>query len=156
MKAIAIVAGTAGTRTVERAEPSVSEPDDVKVRIIRVRICGTDSEELSGGRAQAPEGQKELVIDHEMFGQVVSTGSSVTRGRLCCLHCQAGVWRMPSLSHGPVRHVPDGAISRTRHQGTDGFQTEYVVDKEQYIVRITAALESVGVLMEPFYRRESD
>ena len=79
MKAIAIVPGTAGSRLVERPEPSIAAPDEVKIRIIRVGICGTDREEVSGGRAQAPDGQKELVIGHEMFGQVVSVGSSVTR-----------------------------------------------------------------------------
>jgi glucose 1-dehydrogenase len=64
---------------VERPEPSIAAPDDVKVRMIRVGICGTDREEVSGGRAQAPDGQQELVIGHEMLGQVVSVGSSVTR-----------------------------------------------------------------------------
>ena len=79
MKAIAIVPGTAGSRLVERPEPSITTPDEVKIRMIRVGICGTDREEVSGGRAQAPDGQNELVIGHEMFGQVVSVGSSVTR-----------------------------------------------------------------------------
>src|SRR6202050_2613690 len=82
MKAIAIIPGTSGARMVERPEPSISAPNEVKVRIIRVGICGTDREELSGGRAQAPDGQKELVIGHEMFGQVASIGSSVTRVRV--------------------------------------------------------------------------
>ena len=31
----------------------------------------------------------------------------------------------------------------------DGYQTEFVVDKEQYIVCVPAELEAVGVLMEP-------
>jgi threonine dehydrogenase-like Zn-dependent dehydrogenase len=79
VKAIAIVPGAAGSRLVERPEPSIAKPDEVKVRIIRVGICGTDREEVSGGRAQAPSGQTELVIGHEMLGQVVSIGSAVTR-----------------------------------------------------------------------------
>jgi hypothetical protein len=33
--------------------------------------------------------------------------------------------------------------------GLDGYQTEYAVDREQYVVRIPAGLELVGVLMEP-------
>ena len=79
MKAIAIVPGIAGARIVERPEPSITAPDDVKLRVIRVGICGIDREEVSGGRAQAPDGARELVIGHEMFGQVVSIGDSVTR-----------------------------------------------------------------------------
>jgi threonine dehydrogenase-like Zn-dependent dehydrogenase len=33
--------------------------------------------------------------------------------------------------------------------GLDGYQTEFVVDKEQYVVRVPAELKSVGVLCEP-------
>jgi threonine dehydrogenase-like Zn-dependent dehydrogenase len=79
MKAIAIVPGTTGSRIVDRPEPGITNSDEVKVKVRRVGICGTDREEVSGGRADAPEGQKELVIGHEMFGQVVEIGSSVSR-----------------------------------------------------------------------------
>jgi len=34
--------------------------------------------------------------------------------------------------------------------GMDGYQTEFVVDHEQYVVRVPPELESVGVLDEPF------
>jgi threonine dehydrogenase-like Zn-dependent dehydrogenase len=47
MKAIAIVPGTAGSRLVERPEPSITTQDEIKIRIIRVGICGTDREEVS-------------------------------------------------------------------------------------------------------------
>src|SRR6202050_4554993 len=152
MKAIAIVPGTPGSRIVDRTEPSVTAPDEIKVKIIRVGICGTDREEVSGGRADAPEGQKELVIGHEMFGQGVSVGSSVTRVKpgdyavftvrrgcgecACCLMnrsdmCQTGKYRERGI------------------RGLDGYQTEFVVEQQQYIVRVPAELEALGVLMEP-------
>jgi threonine dehydrogenase-like Zn-dependent dehydrogenase len=34
-------------------------------------------------------------------------------------------------------------------RGLDGYQTEYAVDQEQYLVRVPNELEPVGVLMEP-------
>jgi threonine dehydrogenase-like Zn-dependent dehydrogenase len=34
-------------------------------------------------------------------------------------------------------------------RGLDGYQTEYVVDSEQYVVRVPAELAAVGVLIEP-------
>jgi threonine dehydrogenase-like Zn-dependent dehydrogenase len=152
MKAIAIIPGTSGARVVERPEPSISAPDDVKVRIIRVGICGTDREELSGGRADAPEGQKELVIGHEMFGQVVSIGSSVTR-------VKAGDYAVFTVRRGCDECAPcrmersdmcqTGKYRERGIKGLDGYQTEFAVDKEQYIIHVPAALESVGVLMEP-------
>jgi hypothetical protein len=33
--------------------------------------------------------------------------------------------------------------------GLDGYQSQFVVDKEQYVVRVPSELEPVGVLTEP-------
>jgi len=137
---------------VERPEPSISAPDDVKVRILRVGICGTDREELSGGRADAPEGQKELVIGHEMFGQVVSIGSSVTSvkaGDYAVFTVRRGCHECAPCRMGRSDTCQTGKYRERGIKGLDGYQTEFAVDKEQYIIRVPAALESVGVLMEP-------
>lgn len=56
MKAITVVPGTTNLRLVERPEPSISAPDKVKLRVLRVGICGTDREEAAGGRSLAPNG----------------------------------------------------------------------------------------------------
>ncbi len=42
MKAIATVAGSKILRLVGRPEPSVSASDEIKLKILRVGICGTD------------------------------------------------------------------------------------------------------------------
>ena len=152
MKAVAIVPGTAGARIVERPEPSVSTPDGVKIRIIRVGICGTDREELSGGRAQAPEGRTELVIGHEMFGQVVSVGAAVTRvavGDYAVFTVRRGCGACASCAMGRSDMCQTGKYLERGIKGLDGYQAEFVVDQEQYVVRVPPALESVGVLMEP-------
>jgi glucose 1-dehydrogenase len=152
LKAIAIVPGTAGSRLVERPEPSITTQDEVKVRIIRVGICGTDREEVSGGRAQAPDGQKELVIGHEMFGQVVSAGSSVTRvtpGDYAVFTVRRGCGECACCLMNRDDMCQTGKYRERGIHGLDGYQTEYVVDREQYIVRVPAELEPVGVLMEP-------
>ena len=118
MKAIAIVPGTPGSRIVDRPEPSITAPDEVKVKVIRVGICGTDRTEVSGGRADAPDSQKELVIGHEMFGQVVGTGSSVTRVKtrdFVVFTVRRGCRAMPSLLDGPSRYVPDRQLPGERH-----------------------------------------
>ena len=152
MKAIAIVPGTSGARIVERPEPTLTASDDVKIRIIRVGICGTDREELSGGRADAPEGQKELVIGHEMFGQVVGAGSSVTRVRIgdyAVFTVRRGCNKCDPCRMGRSDMCQTGEYRERGIKGLDGYQTEFVVDKEQYVIRVPPELESVGVLMEP-------
>ena len=120
--------------------------------MIRVGICGTDREEVSGGRAQAPEGRSELVIGHEMFGQVVSTGASVTRvkpGDYSVFTVRRGCGECPSCLMNRADMCQTGKYRERGIRGMDGYQTEYAVDQEQYAVRVSAELEPAGVLMEP-------
>jgi glucose 1-dehydrogenase len=152
VKAIAIVPGTAGSRLVERPEPSISTQDEVKVCMIRVGICGTDREEVSGGRAQAHDGQTELVIGHEMFGQVVDVGSAVTRvkpGDYAVFTVRRGCGKCACCLMNRADMCQTGNYHERGIRGLDGYQTEYAVDREQYIVRVPNELEPVGVLMEP-------
>jgi glucose 1-dehydrogenase len=137
---------------VERPEPSITAQDEIKIRMIRVGICGTDREEVSGGRADAPEGQKELVIGHEMFGQVVGVGSSVTRvkpGDYAVFTVRRGCGECANCSMNRADMCQTGKYRERGIRGLDGYQTEFVVDHEQYIVQVPAELEPVGVLMEP-------
>jgi threonine dehydrogenase-like Zn-dependent dehydrogenase len=118
----------------------------------RVGICGTDREEVSGGRALAPVGYKELIIGHEMFGQVVEVGKGVTRVKLGdyavftdrrgCGECIPCGMNRPDMCN-------TGKFQERGIWGLDGFQTEYVVDKEQYVVCVPPELEPIGVLTEP-------
>jgi threonine dehydrogenase-like Zn-dependent dehydrogenase len=152
MKAIALTPGTKKLSLVDRPEPAITAPDEVKVQVLRVGICGTDREEAAGGRARAPEGQQDLVIGHEMFGRVVAVGEAVTRvspddyavftvrrGCGACLPC--------AMNRSDMCHT--GGYRERGIWGLDGYQTEFVVDKEQYLVRVPSDLEPVGVLSEP-------
>jgi threonine dehydrogenase-like Zn-dependent dehydrogenase len=152
MKAVALTPGTPASRLTDISEPSVVSPDEVKVRILRVGICGTDREEASGGRALAPQGKKELVIGHEMFGQVVEAGKSVTRvkpGDYAVFTVRRGCGEcLPCLMNRSDMCLT-GRYRERGIWGMDGYQTEFVVDGEQYIVRVPADLKTIGVLTEP-------
>ena len=152
MKAIAIVPGTVGSRVVERPEPSIAGRDSIKVRVVCVGICGTDREEVSGGRARAPDGQRELVIGHEMLGQVVAVGSAVTRvvaGDYAVFSVRRGCGQCSSCDMGRADMCQTGKYRERGIRGLDGYHTEYVVDTEQYVVRVPTELATVGVLVEP-------
>jgi threonine dehydrogenase-like Zn-dependent dehydrogenase len=152
MKAIAVVPGTTVVRTVDRPEPAVAAPDDVKLRVLRVGICGTDREEAAGGRALLPTGQQDLVIGHEMFGQVVEAGQAVTRvkpGDYAVFTVRRGCGKCLSCLINRSDMCDTGQYHERGIWGLDGCQAEYVVDKEQYVVRVPAELEPIGVLAEP-------
>jgi threonine dehydrogenase-like Zn-dependent dehydrogenase len=152
MKAIAIVPGTTELRLVERPEPAVAAPDDVKLKVLRVGICGTDREEASGGRADAPEGRSDLVIGHEMIGQVVEAGSSVTRvrkGDYCVLTVRRGCGKCKACLMHRSDMCNTGQYRERGIKGLDGYETEFVVDSETYAVHVPDDLGTVGVLTEP-------
>src|SRR5512135_2632383 len=152
MKAIANTTGTTVLTLVERPEPSLSADDEVKLQVLRVGICGTDREEAAGGRSKPPEGQTELVIGHEMFGQVVEVGKSVTRvkaGDLAVFTVRRGCGKCLPCLMNRSDMCETGEYQERGIWGLDGYQTEFVVDKEQYVVRVPPELEAVGVLCEP-------
>jgi glucose 1-dehydrogenase len=152
MKAIANITGTATLSLVDRPEPHITADDEVKLRVLRVGICGTDREEATGGRSKPPAGQKELVIGHEMFGQVVEIGKSVTRvalGDLAVFTVRRGCGKCLPCLMNRSDMCQTGEYAERGIWGLDGYQTEYVVDKEQYVVHVPANLEPAGVLCEP-------
>jgi threonine dehydrogenase-like Zn-dependent dehydrogenase len=152
MKAIALVPGTTTLRLIDRPEPVITSPDEVKLRVLQVGICGTDREEASGGRAEAPPGKTELVIGHEMFGQVVEVGSGVRAVkpgdygvfsvRRSCGHCPACAVNRSDMCYS-------GDYTERGIKGRDGYQAEYVVDSETYLVKIPKEMASIGALTEP-------
>ncbi|MGB3619676.1 MAG: glucose 1-dehydrogenase, partial [Catalinimonas sp.] len=153
MKAIAITPGEGNAQLIEgHAEPEVQRPDHVKIQVLETGICGTDRELSAGGHTDAPEGSDKLVIGHEMFGRVTAVGDAVTSvkpgdlatftvrrgcglGKPCCSHrsdlCQAGQYTERGI------------------KAAHGYKTEYVVDEEQYLVKVPAEARTVGVLAEP-------
>ena len=152
MKAIALIPGTSTLHLVDRPEPQITAPDEVKVQVLEVGICGTDREEASGGRADAPPGTKELVIGHEMLGQVVQAGkavSTVRPGDYAVLNVRRSCGHCPACAINRSDMCYSGNYTERGIKGRDGYQAEYVIDQEQYLVKIPKEMAPIGVLTEP-------
>ena len=152
MKAIAIVPGTSGVSVIDINEPNITTPDEVKIKIWQVGICGTDREEVTGGRADAPPGKKQLIIGHEMFGQVVEVGNKVTKvkkGDYGVFIVRRGCGKCKACTSGRSDMCYTGDYTERGIKHADGYQTEYVVDKEEYLVKIPETMKEIGVLTEP-------
>src|SRR5437899_952305 len=105
MKAIGVFPKEKQVRLIDHPPPPAPGPREVKVKIIRVGICGTDREICAFEYGTPPDGSDYLVLGHESFGQVVEVGGDVTRvktgdlvvpmvRRPCahesCIACRAG------------------------------------------------------------------
>ncbi|MGZ5287560.1 MAG: zinc-binding dehydrogenase, partial [Flavisolibacter sp.] len=88
----------------------------------------------------------------EMFGQVTEVGAEVTSAvvgdfglftvRRGCGNCLACMNLRNDLCY-------TGQYTERGIKGADGFQAEYVVDKENYFVPVPETLKDIGVLTEP-------
>lgn len=151
MPAVAVFAGqphTLHATELPRPEPG---PGQALLKVKRVGVCGTDKEIIEATFGSAPPGERELVLGHEMLGEVAAVGPGVsgwevgdlatmTVRRPCgCPPCRNG----QSDFCSSLGYTEYGIIGR------HGFMTERFVEDAAKLVRVPPALEAVGVLTEP-------
>jgi threonine dehydrogenase-like Zn-dependent dehydrogenase len=154
MKAVAVFPADRRFDVIDHPEPFIAAPGEVKLRMLEVGICGTDKEIVSFQYGLPPEGSNYLVIGHESLAEVIETGAEVTRvkpgdlavatvRRPChvatCIACRQG--RQDFCYSG--QYTERGIMKR------HGYMTEFVVEDEQYLNPVPAALRDVAVLVEP-------
>ena len=79
MKAVAVFPATKEIKVIDIEVPQIEEPDQVKLRMLEVGVCGTDKEICSFQYGWLPEGSDYLVIGHESLGEVIEVGPAVKR-----------------------------------------------------------------------------
>jgi threonine dehydrogenase-like Zn-dependent dehydrogenase len=152
MKAIVLQPGTKNLRLTDWKEPVIQKDNDVKVKVLRVGICGTDREEASGGRADAPPGEKELIIGHEMLSQVVEVGKKVTKfkpGDHVVVTVRRGCNACDACKMFRSDMCTTGNYTERGIKGRHGFHAELVVDEDIYMVKVPPEIVDIAVLTEP-------
>ncbi len=152
MKAIALTPKDGRLSLVDVREPAIEKDDEIKVRLVRVGICGTDRDEVSGGRVRTPAGRDDIVLGHEMLGRVTETGKAVTRvspGDYAVFTVRRGCGECLPCGMNRSDMCLTGRYTERGIWGHDGYQAEFAVDTEQYVVRVPDELAGVGVLTEP-------
>ncbi len=152
MKALALKPGTKNVHLKEIPDPTIKKPHQVKIKVCHVGICGTDREEVSGGRADAPAGQNELIIGHEMMGKVVEIGKKVSHvkvGDPVVLTVRRGCGKCKPCKEGCYDMCMTGEYQERGIKQRDGYDAEYVVEEEKYCIKVPKKISSVAVLTEP-------
>ncbi len=152
MKALSLTPGKKDLHLIDLEEVHITKPSEVKVRVLEVGICGTDKEEVSGGRADPPKGKKELIIGHEMVGEVVEVGKEVTKVKkkdLVVLTVRRGCNECSFCKTDRYDFCSTGNYQERGIKQRDGYHAEYVVEEEKYVIVIPKSIASIAVLTEP-------
>ena len=150
-----ILHGKGDLRCEDIPEPKISDPNEVKVKILAGGICGSDQHYYKeGGIGSAIVVREPLVIGHEGCGIVEDVGSSVSSvkpgdmvvirpARPCfkCKFCQKGMYSY-CLN---MRHL--GSAATFPH--TQGLFAEKVVVHEAQCRAVKGMKPEVGAFAEP-------
>ena len=154
MKAVAVHVQSKQVGLVDQEIPGLTNPDDVKIRMLEVGVCGTDKEICRFEYGIPPSGSDYLVLGHESLGQVEQVGpevQGVQEGDLVvtmvrrpcvdpsCLAC--------ATSHQDFCY--SGKFEERGINSIHGFMTGFVVDRDRYICKVPAHLRDIAVLTEP-------
>src|SRR2546425_9446729 len=154
MRAIAVPPGKKEVSIINRLEPEISSPFDVKLRMLEAGVCGTDKEICAFEYGTPPTGSEQLVIGHESLGEVVEVGPNVTRVkpgdlvvpmvRRPCPHDYCPACRSDRQDFCFTGDFRERGIKEAH-----GFMTEIVMDDEKYMNPVPKNLREVAVLVEP-------
>ncbi len=135
-------------------DPSLDDVPDGKgvvIEILEVGTCGTDKEINLGLYGKSPPRCKYLILGHECKGRVVEVGKNVTKFKAGDI-VTVTVRRPGTSIYDKIRFQDITLDERYFERGISeihGFFCEYIVEHEEFLVRIPKSVAEVGVLMEP-------
>ncbi len=144
---------TKNSLRVQEVAPSTATEGSALLRVLRIGICGTDRDIISGFYGEAPGGSDFLTLGHESISRIEKIASAdgdfhvgdlvvPTVRRSCpenCLNCSSGESDMCITSHYKEHGIKQ----------LHGFAAEHAITDLSYLVRVPESLEPVGVLLEP-------
>ena len=149
MLALVTEPGRAGTAHVTELRPPAADPVTVEVRTLEVGVCGTDREIVAGHFGVAPAGRRELVLGHELLGEVAADAYGFRRGDLVAAMVRRSCGRCAACAAGAPDACLTGAYTERGITALDGFAAEVIRERPDFLVPVPTRLRRVGVLAEP-------
>lgn len=152
MLAVGMVRGKPGVHDFEIPKPEIKQPDEVLVRVKEVGLDGTDFNMVRYNLQDIAAGRNEIVMGHEMVGMVEAVGDgvkSLAPGDPVTMTVRRGCGQCYPCLHDQSDMCLTGRYTERGIHKLNGFLTRFVVDQEQYIVKVPDHLVKFAVLTEP-------
>jgi len=152
MFAVGMVRGEEGVYSFELPKPEIEQPDEVLVKVKQVGLDGTDFGMVRRAVQDIAEGRENMAMGHEMMGVVEAVGSgveSLSPGDLVTMTVRRGCGICHPCLHNQSDMCMTGLYKERGIHKLDGYLTQYVVDREQYVVRVPPEAADLAVFAEP-------
>jgi len=149
---VGMLRGEPGIRSFEVPMPEIKQPDDVLVRMKEVGLDGTDFNIVRHNLQDIAEGKNRIISGHEGIGVVETVGKKVKSlqpGDIVSVLVRRGCGECePCLNNASDMCMTGRFIERGIHK-LDGLLTQYIVDKEMYLVKVPPAVKKLAIFTEP-------
>lgn len=152
MLAIGMLRRKPGVHSFELPMPEIKEPDEVLIRVKEVGLDRTDFDMVRYGLQDIAEGRNEITLGHEVVGIVEAVGrevKSLIPGDAVTVTLRRGCGQCEPCLHNQSDMCMTGLFTERGIHKLDGFLTKFIVDKEQYIVKVPPELARIAVFTEP-------
>ncbi len=152
MKAVGLKKEEKGVFLLNVPEPVITKPDEVKIRMLKAGICGSDRNLVQHHAVDAKEGEDFLVMGHEGFGVVTEVGKKVKKVKkrdFVVPTVRRSCGKCTSCAKGKSDVCYTGSYTEAGLHKLQGFFAEYAVAEEEYIAKVPKGLEAIAVWGEP-------
>jgi threonine dehydrogenase-like Zn-dependent dehydrogenase len=144
--------GKPGAHNYDLSKPEIKQSDEILIKVKQAGVDGTDLNMVRHNLQDPAEGQDKIVMGHEMVGVVEAVGDGVKTlavGDTVVLTVRRGCGICQPCLHNQSDMCMTGLYTERGIHKKDGFFTEYVVDEEQYAIKVPAGLAEMAVFTEP-------
>ena len=151
MYAVGITKEKKGIAHFDIPQPKIKNDNDVLVRNLQSGICGSDRSIVNHHLFDMNKGNL-MCLGHESFGRVEDIGpkvKSLKKGDYVSVTARRGCNECQSCLNGQSDMCFTGRFKERGLHKLHGFFTDYVVDLEEYIIKVPGKLKDIAVLAEP-------
>jgi len=152
MFGVGMMRGEPGIRSFEVPVPEIKQPDEVLVRMKEVGLDGTDFNMVRYNLQDVAEGKNQIILGHEGIGVVEAAGNKVKTlkpGDIVSVLVRRGCGECePCLNNASDMCMTGRFTERGIHK-LDGMLTEYIVDRENFLVKVPPQVKHLAVFTEP-------